>query len=373
MRRWLTCGKSTAGSASGSASILKTGSAPTDKEESVMQSVRSLLRDPQGLRPNSAAIGYILLTYTGGWWALLQGNPWLFIPGVLAIAHGMSIAAYLMHDCGHNAIFKKTEHNSLLGRWLNMICGSNYGTYEDMRYKHMRHHVDNCEPVTFDYRSWLKKHPLMARLISALEWAYIPAVEFLMHGMQIIAPFIYADKKAQRARVIRVAVVRFSIFLSIAWLAPMAAFGYVLAYILFITFLRFMDNFQHSYQIFYRLNDPSFVPPLKGNREYEEANTYSNLISSRWPWLNLLALNFSYHNAHHTKPTLGWYKLPELHESLYHGDCPQQLTFWPQLVSFHQHRVARIQSEHYGEDNVVMQLSKNQAVGVNALSFLVAF
>jgi len=338
-----------------------------------MQSVRLLLRDPDGLWPSMGSISYILLAYFGGWWALFQGNPWLYAAGVLALAHGMSIAAYLMHDCGHNAVFKATSHNSLLGSCLNAICGSNYGTYEDMRYKHMRHHVDNCEPVTFDYRSWLKRHVLLEKLVNALEWAYIPAVELLMHGMQLVAPFVYEDKKDQRARVIRVALTRFSLFALIAWVSPAAAAGYVLAYLLFITFLRFLDNFQHSYEIFYRLNDPTFVPPLKGNQAFEEANTYSNLISARWPWLNLLALNFPYHNAHHNKPTLGWYKLPALHQQLYPRDCPQQLSFWPQLVAFHRYRVDRVQSEHYGEDSVVDQLKTGQAVGVNALSFLTAF
>jgi acyl-lipid omega-6 desaturase (Delta-12 desaturase) len=338
-----------------------------------MLSVRSLLRDSTSLVPNLLAVGYILLTYFGGWWALFQNHIVLFALGVIAIAHGMTIAGYLMHDCGHNSVFKDTAHNTRLGRWLNVICGSNYGTYEDMRYKHMRHHVDNCEPVTFDYRSWLKRRPWMLRAVNALEWAYIPAVELIMHAMQILSPFIYEDKRNQRGRVMRVVLVRFSLFGLIAWISPLAASGYVLAYMLFLTFLRFMDNFQHNYEIVYRLNDPEFVPPLKGNAEYEQTHTYTNLLSQRWPWLNLLALNFSYHNAHHAKPTLSWHRLPELHVRLHPDHCPQQLTFWPQLVSFHRHRVTRVLSEHYGEEDVASQLRQGNAVGVNALSFLTAF
>lgn len=338
-----------------------------------MSSVRALLRDQSSLWPNTLAISYILIAYFGGWWALFQGSLGWFVIGVLGIAHGMTIAGYLMHDCGHNSIFKKTEHNSRLGRWLNVICGSNYGTYEDMRYKHMRHHVDNCEPLTFDYRSWLKQHPVLHRIVNTLEWAYIPAVEFLMHGMQMIAPFVYEDKKDQRARVLRVALIRFSLFGAILWFAPMAALGYVLAYVLFITILRFMDNFQHNYEIVYRLNDPSFVPEKKGDYEYEETHTYSNLLSERWPWLNLLVLNFAYHNAHHIKPTLSWHRLPALHRERYPQVCPQQVGLWPQLVSFHRHRVARVLSEEYGEADVVTQLKTRDAVGANALSFLTAF
>ncbi|MFU8813996.1 MAG: fatty acid desaturase family protein [Pseudomonadales bacterium] len=338
-----------------------------------MSKLRTLLRDPTSLWPNTIAMGYILLAYGGGWWALFQDSIWLFALGVVALAHGMTIAGYLMHDCGHNSIFKTNEHNAWLGRWLNVICGTNYGTYEDMRYKHMRHHVDNCEPVTFDYRAWLQRRPRVHQLVNALEWAYIPAVELIMHGMQIAAPFVYEDKRSLRVRVVRVAAIRFSLFALILWFAPLAALGYVLAYLLMLTLLRFLDNFQHNYEIFYRLNDPHFVPPRKGDGRYEETHTYSNLLSARWPWLNLLALNFPYHNAHHARPTMSWHRLPAFHRERYPDGCGQQLKLRDQLISFHRHRVARVLSEHYGEADVIDQLRRREAVGVNALSFLTAF
>lgn len=334
---------------------------------------QTLLRDPEGLWPNLMAVSYILIAYVGGWLALFQETPWLFVPGVLALAHGMTIAAYLMHDCGHNAIFVATRYNTLLGKCLNFICGSNYGTYEDMRYKHMRHHVDNCEPLIFDYRSWLKRHPLLHRIVNGLEWAYIPAVELIMHGMQLCAPFVYDSMRDQRGRVIRITALRLALFGLIAWYSPVALVGYFIAYLLFITILRFMDNFQHNYEIYYQLTDPGFVPPYKGNPSYEEAHTYSNLLSHRWPWLNLLVLNFCYHNAHHLKPTLGWYRLPALHNDMYPHGCPQTFGLWPQVVCFHKHRVARVLSEEYGDHDVVTDINKSKAVGVNALSFLTAF
>ena len=39
------------------------------------------------------------------------------------------------------------------------------------------------------------------------------------------------------------------------------------------------------------------------DRDYEEHNTYSNLLSQRFPVFNLLVLNFCYHNVHHHKPS----------------------------------------------------------------------
>ncbi|MDF1762369.1 MAG: fatty acid desaturase [Oleibacter sp.] len=337
------------------------------------QQTGSLLRDSDDLWPNVLVLIYIFGGYMGGWLMLFQSSIWWYVPGVLLLMHSMVIAAYLMHDCGHNALFKKVEHNTLLGNILNTICGSNYGTYEDMRYKHMRHHVDNCEPLVFNYQKLLIAHPALHKTINILEWAYIPAVELLMHAMQIAAPFIYEDKNDQRVRVIKWLLIRSVLFVTIIIISPLAAIGYAIAYCLFLTVLRFMDNFQHSYDIVYRLNDPEYVPEKKGDYDYEQSHTYTNLISERWPLLNLLALNFSYHNAHHVKPNVAWNRLPALHASLYPQGCAQQLRFMPQLKAFHTHRVHRILAEEYGEHDVVDQLNKNQAVGVNALSFLTAF
>ncbi|BDX18149.1 hypothetical protein MFKK_09590 [Halopseudomonas aestusnigri] len=338
-----------------------------------MSAAKSIWRDERGMLSNLLAVAYILLTYLGGWYALWIATWWSWPLGVLAVAHGMAIAAYLLHDCGHNAIFRKVEHNTRLGRWLNVIAGANYGTYEDVRYKHMRHHVDNCEPLSFDYRAWLLARPRIHKFVRALEWAYIPAVELLMHGMLIAAPFCMDSKRDQRSRVIRVTLVRAGLFALVLYLAPLAALGYVLAYLLFLTFLRFMDSFQHNYEIVYTLDESGQPAPYKGNREYEEANTYSNLISRRWPWLNLLALNFSYHNAHHTRPTVAWHRLPAYHRELYGDDCPQLLSFWGQVKCFHRHRVERVLAEEYGTADVRETVRNGDAVGVNALSFLTAF
>jgi fatty acid desaturase len=334
---------------------------------------RALLIDPKGLWPNIFALAYITFTYFGGWAALVYGTYWSLPLGVLLVAHGMIIAAYLMHDCAHNALFKKTAHNTLLGRWLNMITGANYGTYEDVRYKHMRHHVDNSDLVTFDYRSFLKRHPLLMKTFRALEWMYIPAVELLMHAMLILVPFIYESRKQQRGRVIKVFVIRTAIFATIAWFFPFAALGYVIAYIIFLTTLRFMDAFQHDYELFYTLADKNFVPPYKGDRQYEEEHTYTNLLSEKHPWVNLLTLNFAYHNAHHTKPNLPWYDLPKYHQELYPEGCPQQVGIWDQMKCFHKNRVPRILSEEYGEESIQESIKQGKAVGVDGVSFLTAF
>ncbi|MHB9051662.1 MAG: fatty acid desaturase, partial [Thiomonas delicata] len=84
------------------------------------------------------------------------------------------------------------------------------------------------------------------------------------------------------------------------------------------------------------------------DHDYEQHNTYSNLDSLGHPWLNLLLLKFSYHNAHHEKPTVPWYRLPTLHRELYADDGTQVLPMAGLLRGFHRHRVQRVLSDDYG-------------------------
>lgn len=332
------------------------------------------LRNPDGLLPNMLAIVYILITYVGGWWLMAQPYWLVTAAGIIACAHGMVIAAYLIHDCCHNSLFKSAEHNALLGKVLNWVTGACYGTYEDLRYKHMRHHVDNADALIFDYRGLLKRHPWLERAVFALEWAYIPAVEIMMHGMLMFAPFVYESKRDQRGYLLRTLLLRAALFAGLLWWSPRAVAAYVVAYLLLLTVLRFMDTYQHNYDILLNLDDATAVFPHKGDRDYEEHNTYTNFISTRWPWLNLLALNFSYHNAHHTRPVEPWYRLPALHRELYGATgYAQAIGLRAQLRSFHRNRLARIHSETYGAIEVPEALCKGEAVGANGLNFLTAF
>ena len=331
------------------------------------------LRDPAGWYCQVAAVSYSVFSYVLGWYLMFVAGLMANIVGALICAHGMVIAAYLIHDCSHNAVFLDAKKNARLGGFLSWICGSCYGTFLAVRYKHMRHHVDNTDPISFDARVWIKRYPLLRRVIFALEWAYIPAVEILMHGVLIVAPFLFDHEKEQRKRLLRVCFIRFSVLAVIGFTSPAALGFYILAQLLLLTVLRFMDSFQHNYEVVLTLHDPQAEFPRKGDREFEEKNTYSNFISQRWPWLNLLVLNFCYHNAHHLQPTLAWYRLPALHAKMYPEKCIQQLSFSGQLKSFHKNRLKRIYAEDYGSVEVTRAVNSGEAVGVNALSFLTAF
>jgi len=136
--------------------------------------------------------------------------------------------------------------------------------------------------------------------------------------------------------------------------------------------LRFMDALQHNYGIILATDNRTSWLEHRGDRDYEQSHTFSNVISIRYPWLNLVTLNFGYHNAHHTKPTVPWHELPKLHRNLFGGKPGFVIPFKKQLLSFHKGRVARVfgDSAETEGDRFAQNLHSGRAVGVSGVSFL---
>ena len=328
------------------------------------------LRYEDGFWPNLWALLYVLCGYLAGWGLFFSDSVFLYPVGVLLLAHSMVIAAYLLHECSHGTLFKDNQWNANLGRVLMWFTGACYGTYEEIRHKHFRHHVDKADVVAFDYRSRLARYPILVKVMHVLEWLYIPALEIMMHLLIIILPFTMENRRHKRKLVITVLVVRASVFATIFYFQPIAVLLYVIAYLIFLTVLRFMDVHQHTYEIFETLDQERDASARKFDRAYEQRNTFSNLISQRYPWLNLLVLNFGYHNAHHKKPTIPWYRLPDLHQQLYADDQQQIFPFINLLKSYHQYRIPRMLNADEGD--IEMLDNGRRFVGVDGVSFLTA-
>ncbi|HEU4854257.1 MAG TPA: fatty acid desaturase [Nitrosospira sp.] len=333
---------------------------------------KTYFRHKDGLRPNISALFYCQLAYFGGAALILSLNPVLMAVGTLAMAHGMVIASYMIHECGHNTLFKSPRHNALMGQALNWLAGGCYGSYEDLRSVHMKHHVDNADVGALDYRGYLSRHPVQLKLVEALEWLYVPVVEFFMHGALILAPFLVEEKKEQRCRIVGTIVIRFSLLLALFLYSPIAFACYLAAYAILVTVLRFMDALQHNYDSIVTSAGGFGLAKRRGDQDYEQSHTFSNLISTRHPWLNLLTLNFGYHNAHHSRPTTPWHELPKLHEALYGNEGNVVIPFRKQLSSFHKGRVARVLGDP-GEtqgNRFAQRLQDGSAVGASGVSFL---
>ena len=338
---------------------------------------KSLIKDPLGLRYYGATVLYAVTAYVAGFAGLFSANGAVNTAGTLLLAHGMTIAAYMIHECGHNMVFNHGRHNAYLGRAMSWLCGAAYGTYEDMRYKHFRHHVDNDDVVWFDYERYFEAHPTLTNIIRLLEWFYIPAHDLLMHGVMVFTSFTIPQRRGQRARNVAVIVVRGGIFVALLVYVPKVALLYALAYLIMMQILRFMDSVQHDYP--YNLTLFEYKkPPHKGDAKWEQEHTFSNPISLRFPKLNWLVLNFGYHNAHHADMNLPFYRLPALHEQLTGNDPARVIPFGSQLKLFHRNRVRRIynpQPEDYPKGEVYLRTAQTGRglIGGNAASFLTSF
>ncbi|MGI9264233.1 MAG: fatty acid desaturase, partial [Gammaproteobacteria bacterium] len=225
--------------------------------------------EPAGMLFHGGAVAYAVIGYVLGWLGILAASWLLNIAGMILLAHAMTIAAYMIHECGHNTVFRANKPNARLGRVMSWICGASYGTYEDIRYKHFRHHVDNDDSVWFEYEAFFERHPLILKITKCLEWLYIPAHDLIMHFIIVFAAFLIPQRRDQRLRNLGVIVIRGGIFLAIVAFFPRAAVLYVVAYMLMIHILRFMDSLQHDYganPILFEKDAPSRF----GGRETEQ-------------------------------------------------------------------------------------------------------
>jgi fatty acid desaturase len=328
-----------------------------------------VFRYPDGLLPNVLAFAYVLIGYGAGLAGMMADSWWINIPATLWFAHALVIAAYLVHECAHNTIFADNRWNARVGAVLLWLTGASYGRYEDIRHKHFRHHVDRADVVAFDFRRFLPSYPRALRIIQALEWAYVPAVDLMMHALVIVLPFRLAIRRDRRARVLTVLAIRVALFALLAMVSIKALVLYALAYLLFLHMMRFMDVHQHTYEVWETLERPRDSQDDRFDRDYEHRNTFSNPVSWRHPWLNLLMLNFGYHNAHHVRPTAPWYRLPALHRELFGADTGQSLAFRELLASYHRYRVKRVLN---GDDPDSRVAGEPIFAGVVGVSFLTA-
>ncbi|MGI9201006.1 MAG: fatty acid desaturase family protein [Woeseiaceae bacterium] len=342
-----------------------------------MKVATSILKEPQGLRWYGAAVLYAMGAYIIGFYGLFRPEWAVNMLSTLLLAHGMVIAAYLIHECGHQMVFKRSKHNALLGRIMSWLCGAAYGTYEDMRYKHFRHHVDNDDVVWFEYEEYFEKHKLVLNITQILEWFYIPAHDLIMHFIMVFTSFIIPQRRDQRLRNVAVIVIRGSLFVALLLWFPKVAALYVLAYLLMMHVLRFMDALQHDYS--YHATLFEYVqPPHKGDVAWEQEHTFSVPISMRYPRLNWLTLNFGYHNAHHYDMNVPWYRLPDLHRELTGDDPTRVIPFAAQLRIYHRNRVLRVcnpQPENYPQGEEYLRTARKGVgtIGGNAASFLTSF
>lgn len=306
-----------------------------------------IFRDAQAAGANSL----IMIIMIASWlvsFALMSRPQWpVDSLGVLLCTQSMVWAAYLMHEAAHQSLFAGPRLNRIAGETLNFIAGSSYASFERIRALHIRHHVDRADLCCFDYRAFIRRHSVLRRVLQILEWAYIPATEVLMHLQVIWRPAFVASQRSYLPRALGMLAIRAALLALLGLWSLKALLLYCAAYGLLLHILNFFDCFHHSFENF-TVAGAEPVPMNDRDRAYEQANTYSNLVSERFPWLNLLVLNFAYHNAHHHRASLPWYRLPALHRQMVGTDTRNVLPMRMLLANWHRYRVLRVTAQDYG-------------------------
>ncbi|MFZ3033154.1 MAG: fatty acid desaturase, partial [Parvibaculum sp.] len=138
-----------------------------------MSSQPKVWRHSDGAIPNSLAFSYIALAHVSGIALLTLGNPLAWVAGALLVAHSLIVAAYMIHDLAHMAIFRSRKVTLAVAEMLSWLCGGAYAPIGRIVRMHMRHHVDRADLALFDPRVFLKTTPgWFRRLIYMLEWCY---------------------------------------------------------------------------------------------------------------------------------------------------------------------------------------------------------
>jgi fatty acid desaturase len=334
----------------------------------VQRALPTLFRDRADARAHGLVLSYVFLGWVGSFALMASRSVALDILGVLLCAHTMLLAAYLLHEAAHQTLFISRRANQWVGETVNCIASSGCASFERIRHLHVRHHLDRADLVCFDFKDLMRRQPLLRRTLQAFEWTYIPAVEILMHLQVLVRPMFVASQRRHLPRVLFMLGLRLMLLALLASWSLRATLLYGLAVLLELHLLNFFDGFHHTFEQF--VVKPEEPVSMAGrDRVFEQQNTYSNLISVRYPWLNALILNFGYHNAHHQRPSLPWWRLPALHRELYEERSLAVMPVRELLTTWHRNRVRRVFAEDYGAVGAGPDRAAS-FVGAHGVSFL---
>ena len=328
-----------------------------------------LFRDRADVLPNTMVLAWTSLGWLDSFALMAAPGPIANVLGVLLCTHTMVLAAYLIHEAAHYTLFARRGANAAAGEAMSFIAGACYASFARIRHMHIRHHRDRADITCFDFKGLLERHPILRRVLEGLEWAYIPATELLMHLQIIWRPFLVPSQRRHLPRATAMLVLRLALLTALGLWSLKALLLYGFAYLLLLQVLSFFDTYHHTFEQYFVEADQA-VPMDGRDRDYEQANTYSNLISARHPWLNLLTLNFGYHNAHHAQAGTPWYRLPALHHALYGEAAPCAMPLPEMLASWHRHRVRRVAIDDYGGPGGEPGHRGDGFIGAHGVSFL---
>src|SRR5580693_4072474 len=129
-----------------------------------------IFRESRGVLPTTLALAWCSLGWLGSFALMASSQALWNVLGVLICTHCMVIAAYMIHEAAHQSVFASPRANAAVGECLGFVAGASYVSFERIRHLHMRHHRDRVDLACFDYKSLLREHVWLRRLIQFAEW-----------------------------------------------------------------------------------------------------------------------------------------------------------------------------------------------------------
>ncbi|CAF0824798.1 unnamed protein product [Adineta ricciae] len=299
------------------------------------------------LRLHDTLINVVIVTYMmGGYVAALYlimctNSLMTLIAATILLMHTMIVALTLTHECSHSCIAQSTWLNHVVGEITLVISGALYVPFTELQRQHNEHHAVQVGIDSYQVSHILSTWPRWLQiLILPLEACYIPVLSFISWWRTLIVPLYVHKYQHLRKRIVIVFVLRHTFFYTMWCIRPTSLVCYFAAHVLFIDVMRVYDAYHHTFQIVSR----GTLPP-KHDFDYEQQTTYStvfgrNTLTRRM--LDMIFLNYGYHNAHHRYPRVPWHRLQELDAIMYPKSNGHVIRLPAALKEYHRRRIDRI-------------------------------
>jgi fatty acid desaturase len=210
--------------------------------------------------------------------------------------------AILMHDCGHNSLFKSSKLNQFIGTWL--LAAPIFSDMQTYSRQHTTHHKDvgtDQDPDLGNYAAYpISKASLMRKVLRDLSG--LTALKLWFYILNTRHPS--QKSMVKNSALLRGLAVNLALFLccyalNVPWLYLIWLLAYHTTYFLF---LRIRHVGEHA-----------VVPNPNSGNMFENTRT---TLSRGWERLLVCPVYVNYHIEHHLLPSAHPYNLPLMHSWL---------------------------------------------------------
>ena len=222
--------------------------------------------------------------------------------------------AILMHDCGHNSLFKTTRLNNLVGTWI--AAAPIFSDMQTYSRQHSIHHKDVGTANDPDLGNYADYPITLASLWRKIlrDLCGLTALKFWFYVLK-------TRTKSTTSMVSNIALLR-GVTVNLGLFLICYSFAYGWLYLLWI------GAYHSTYFLFLRIRhvgEHADVPNANSRNMFENTRT---TLASWWEKLLVCPVYVNFHIEHHLLPSVPPYNLPKMHRLLVAKNAYQD-TFLP--------------------------------------------